>query len=158
VKRSLIIVLLFIFSCNVGHGLKPESSEKTGKTGISGTITFIGNWHPDTYEVRIAVLKKYPPESMFHISAFSDPIPEEVYTYEYILELQPGTYKGVVVAWRSLEIIFDPDYVLGFYKESPQDSLPAQVTVKEGELTKNIDITADFGIIGKIVLTQSILK
>ena len=140
-RVKLLFLVLFIFSCSIGHGLGPEPSEKPG---ISGKITFVGEWPASTSEVRVAVYKNYPPSSFLNISAFSDPLPLNVSETDYFVELLPGVYNWILVAWRSNTQFWSPDNVLGFYKESPESASPTPVRVREKTSTKDINIIADF--------------
>jgi len=140
IRWIFFLLLLFLF-CSIGHGLKPVPSERPG---ISGKVTFIGKWPLNTGEVRVAVYKEYPPSSFLNISAFSDPLPLYVSETEYFIQLQPGVYKWVLVAWRSETQFWNPDNVLGYYKENPESINPSPVIVREKTSTKNINIVADF--------------
>ena len=142
--EKLVIILFAVivfFSCSIGHGLGPEPSERPG---ISGKIIFTGEWPPSTSEIRIAVYKEYPPSSFLNINAFSDPLPLYVSETDYFVPLSPGGYGWVVVAWRSATQFWNPDNVLGYYKEDPESTEPSSVVVREKTSTNNIDIIADF--------------
>lgn len=143
--------VLLIFTCKNDNGLKPESLEPE-PTGISGKVTFIGNWPAGTdYYVAIGVVSRYPPQDIMDISAYSDPIPINTTEYDYFLELSPGTYAGVAAAWASVQDIYNP-VMLGFYSSTEDAAVPSPVTVEEGKTTKNINITADFSVLGKMII------
>ena len=151
--KTLILaaLLLFIFNCKKDNGLQPESLEPE-PTGISGKVTFVGNWPAGTeYYVAIGVANRYPPQDLMDISAYSDPIPINTTEYDYFLELSPGTYAAVGAAWASIQDLYNP-IMLGFYSTTPGAADPSPVTVEEGKTTKNINITADFSILGKLII------
>jgi len=140
-KYYCIFLILSTISCSIGHGLGPEPLEKPG---ISGTVTFVGNWPQSTSEVRVAVYEEYPPSSFLTISAFSNALPMNVDNADYFIPLNPGVYGWIIVAWRSETQFWSPDNVLGYYKENPESTVPKAVIVREKTSTKNVDITADF--------------
>ncbi|MFC1725839.1 hypothetical protein ACFL4T_09440 [candidate division KSB1 bacterium] len=152
-KKILLLLSVFILflSCSTGEGLKPPSHEVEEPTGISGKVTFIGNWpvNPLSYMVAVGVLTKYPPDDIMDISAYTDPITPNTTEFDYFLELSPGTYAGVVAALVNYADLLHP-VMLGFYKTGENDTTPAIITIVEGKTTKNMDITADFSLIGKL--------
>jgi len=141
IKLIVLILLNIYFSCNIGHGLGPEPLERPG---ITGKVIFVGEWPSSTSEVRIAVYEEYPPSNFLSITTFSDPLPLFVSEVEYFIPLSPGGYGWILVAWRSETQFWNPDNVLGFYKENPESTEPLPVLVREKTSTKDIDIIADF--------------
>ena len=150
-RRTLILLLLIFISCSMGEGLKPPSHVVEEPTGISGKVTFIGDWpeNPLSYMVAVGVLTKYPPDDIMDISAYTDPITPQTTEFEFFLELSPGSYAGVVAALVYYADLLNP-VLLGFYKTGENDTVPSTITVVEGTTSKNIDITVDFSLIGKI--------
>jgi hypothetical protein len=143
---GLALWLLLLISSCTDHGLEPVTE------GISGRITFVGNW-PDTTEwVRLAVFKTRPAnafEVFRNPPAFSDPLPRFVKFYDYTLKpLEPGHYEWVVLAWKPQKKFATSDYsgldTLGMYinRLNPTDSLGIDVPRKQ--LLTGIDIIADF--------------
>jgi len=134
----LPLTLVLLGGCRLDHGLHPVAI-----SGISGRITFVGEWPPNTDWVRVAVYATYPPPSYLAIAGYSDPIPPGVSSYEYELPLKPGRYEWVLVAWKPRESLNIKD--IGTYYSHPDStSKPGVVEVKPGRLTPHIDIVADF--------------
>ena len=141
----LVVALLFLFgewNCSDNHGLHPVPI-----TGISGTITFKGEWPANTEFVRVAVYQTYPPPSLFALAAVSDPLPLGVPSTDYILPLQPGTYGWILVAWKAKNTSFSQIRTLGVYYTAGDSTRPGSVTVEKNRLTTHVDITADFGVL-----------
>lgn len=138
---ALFIALIFA-SCNLNHGLHPVPI-----TGIGGTITFRGDWPKETEFVRIVVYRDYPPPSLIAITAFSDPIPFGSKTYSYELQIPPGTYHWILVAWKAKNVPFTDIHTLGVYYAQHDSTSPGSVTVEKDKLTPHVDIVADFGVL-----------
>lgn len=147
-----------LFSCYRGYGLSPEGKDAASSSGISGTITFVGDWPDSTLNVRVIASQKYPlgikdPDSLytFIVQEFfaqrifqSDTIPNNVQQYAYTMNLKPGFYEWILVAWF-------PDisnYLMGvkelgaYYLAS--DSIPESVYIVPGKYVENVDMLADF--------------
>ncbi len=138
------LFLLFFSACEVDHGLHPVPI-----TGIGGTVTFVGDWPEDTEWVRIACFSEIPaPNNFLEFIAFlkglSDPLPIGVKSYKYVMELDPGIYKWVVVVWKAREQALTDIRVLGTYQNPGNPAEPGRVVVKKNKLTAHINITADF--------------
>jgi len=158
--RSIILIMagLLILACYGGHGLSPTGQDATGSSGISGTVQFIGNWPDSTLQVNVVASKTYPrnitdKDSMYNFVIkellieniqLSDTLPMNIDQYNYKLNLKPGVYEWILIAWFP-DI---PEYLMGvkelgaYYMNS--DSIPESVYVPPGEFVKKIDIIADF--------------
>ena len=154
----VILAAMLCLSCYKGHGLSPVGEDASGSSGISGTITFIGEWPDSTREVRVYASKNYP-QGITDLSALyafviietekrniieGDTIPRHVDQYDYSLNLKPDLYDWILVAWYP-DI---QDYRLGIkelgaYYDRSQD-LPEPVYVRPGAFIDDIDIIADF--------------
>ncbi|NOY77325.1 MAG: hypothetical protein GXO76_05590 [Calditrichaeota bacterium] len=139
---AALFVTLGILSCNLNHGLHPVPI-----TGIGGTITFQGQWPENTEFVRIVVYRDYPPPSLMAITSFSDPIPFGSRTYAYELQLPPGTYHWILVAWKPKNAPFTDIRTIGQYYAEGDSSKPGHVIVRQDQLTPHVDIVADFGVL-----------
>ncbi len=144
---TALFVVAFLFllgfaSCTDNHGLHPVPI-----TGISGTITFKGEWPANTEFVRVAVYQAYPPPSLIALSAVSDPLPFGAKSYRYILPLKPGRYGWILVAWKAKNAPFTDIRTLGTYYASGDSTKPGSVTVEKDRLTTNVDMVADFGVL-----------
>jgi len=147
-----------ILCCYDGHGLSPTGEDARGSSGISGTITFIGDRPDSTRSVNVVVSKTYPkgltdPDSLnsFVVQEYllgniqlGDTIPKGMTEYKYTFNLQPDLYEWILVAWfPDIE-----DYLYGvkelgaYYRDS--EDIPESVYIPPGEIVKNIDMTADF--------------
>jgi hypothetical protein len=141
----LVVAFLFLLNlsgCSDNHGLHPVPI-----TGISGTITFEGQWPANTEFVRVAVYQTYPPPSLIALAAVSDPLPFGVQKTDYILPLKPGTYGWILVAWKAKNTPFTAIRTLGVYYAAGDSTRPGSVTVEKNRLTPHVDIGADFGVL-----------
>ena len=135
----IVTILLLVFtSCDSQRGLHPVQI-----TGISGTITFVGDWPENTEWVRLLCFPEKPQSqevtdilfSLFD-SKIGDPIPENTTVHEFTSELDVKTYEWIVVVFNSSDFPFK---VIGEYSE--QDGI---ITIEKEKLVTNINITADF--------------
>ena len=133
-------------ACNeVDRGLAPPSQ------GITGRITDQGAW-PDTTEwVRIAVFKKLPATVLdipLNPPLFSDTLPRFVSSYEYQLDVPPGTYEWVVLAWKPVKRFAANQFsgldTLGMYALPGTLDQPRSITVPDEGQLPGVDIAADF--------------
>lgn len=139
---ALILCIHLGVSCS-DHGLEPPEL-----TAISGTIRYVGEWPANTDWVRIAIYKNFPPPSLFNIFAFSDTLPRFVKKYSYTLELQPGHYEWVVLAWKPVSPFITDIDTLGMYLGPNGDwNHPGQIDLQEGQTLTGIDILADFRVL-----------
>lgn len=149
----LIIVFLFVFSCD--HGLKPLEEESSQMSGISGTISY-ANW-PSTdslYDLRLVVFDQYPPGDIFdelgagraHVypAIGEEHLPFFVDSTTYTMELEPGYYAYVAIAQQYGPNIFEDWLAAGQYDTLFTDELPASITVLSGEILEDINIQVDF--------------
>jgi len=141
---SAFLLLLCVNACD-DHGLEPPSQ------GISGRITYNGTW-PDTTEwVRVAVFKNLPATVLdipLNPPLFSDTLPRFVSSYDYQLDVPPGTYAWVVLAWKPFKKFAANQFsgldTLGMYALPGTLDQPRAVTVpNEGQVT-GINIEANF--------------
>ena len=151
--------LLILAACYHGHGLEPVDDNEAG-SGITGRVTFVGEWPDSTREVRVAALRHYPTgitDSLallnFMMDAFltgdmvfGDTLPRFVDQADYQLDLQPGDYAWVVAAWfPDIDGYLAGVKELGAYTGTTLETDPPQtVTVKSGRTTAAVDIRADF--------------
>jgi len=129
--------LVLLFSACGDHGLQPVPI-----TGISGTVAFTGEWPSNTEWVRVLCFSEKPaPNNFIEFIAFlkglSDPLPDGVREYHYVLELRPGTYKWIAVAWKAKDTPITSLQVIGEYHSAP-------VKVIQDHLVTGVDIQADF--------------
>ncbi len=139
---AAFLILLGWQGCSDNHGLHPVPI-----TGISGTITFEGQWPSNTEFVRVVVYQTYPPSTLIAISAVSDPLPFGVKQYHYILPLKPGTYHWILVAWKAQNAPFTAIRTLGTYYTSGDSTQPGSVIVEQDKLIPNVDIVANFEVL-----------
>ncbi|MFO7889851.1 MAG: hypothetical protein R6V04_05880 [bacterium] len=137
----LSIYLFFIpFSCKIDHGLEPINSK------ITGSITFYGDVPPHTDEVRVAVVKNFPPKNIKSL-LFSNMINFRNKTAEYELYLPRGTYEVVAVLWKEHNHSWNISNVIGVYGGSVIGDLliPTYIPITIADnntIVKNIDIAA----------------
>jgi hypothetical protein len=106
-------LLLALLACSVDHGLEPIRSK------IGGRVFFYGDKNPDlTDEVRVAVLKKFPPKDITELT-FSeilfgnsdqppDTVPWEIY-------LEPGSYEIAAVIWKANNESWNISDIIGMW-------------------------------------------
>ena len=143
---ALLLILSFAASCD-DHGLAPPSPYE----GIAGRITYKGAW-PDTTEwVRLAVFKKLPATVLdipLNPPLFSDTLPRFVDSHDYQLDVPPGTYEWVVLAWKPLKRLPASDFsgldTLGMYAVPGTLDQPRAISVPEEGQLSGVDIEADF--------------
>ena len=133
----LLVILLPIFiSCDYQHGLHPVKI-----TGISGTVTFVGDWPEDTEWVRIFCFQQKPKSenvtdilvSLFD-AKIGNPVPPHATDYNFTVELEPGVYRWIAVIYNSNTF---PLKIIGEYDQS-------DLIVEKGKIVDDVNITADF--------------
>ena len=139
-------VLLTVFlGCDNGTGNEePTPPDNTQIThGVSGTVTFTGEWPAKAVEVRLVTSKVFPPEMDDII--FGDPIPVDMSKYDFEFELEPGTYKLFGVAWRNEGVEWNYPSFCGVYYAKDDDSLaPSFITIAdENSIVKRVNIGVD---------------
>ena len=118
-------------------------------TGISGTVTFRGEWTEDIGEVAVAVYRDLPEEplDLFGLSGTDQGVTLGSRSYEYFVPLErEGVYRWIIVAWRRPDAFWDFTSLLGCY-HAEGDSLPGAVEVSPGRVTSGIDLTVDLGLV-----------
>ena len=133
----LTAILALLLGCGEESVVGPDGGPDTTtiSSGVTGTLTFTGQWPTNPAELRMITSKVFPPVMSEII--FGDSIPFDSSTYHYQLELEPGTYKLVGIAWRT-EWNFPS--ICGFYftGTTPEDSLaPAPVTIENNTTVIN---------------------
>ena len=140
---AAMAALLLAPGCDRGLEAEPPL------TGISGTVTFVGEWTEEIGQVAVAVYRDLPEEveDLFGLSGTDLDAPLGSRSYDYFVPLQrEGTYRWIVVAWRRPEAFWDFTSLLGCYHVEG-DSLPGAVEVTPGQVTTGIDMTIDLGVI-----------
>ncbi len=115
-KKSQLIfyIILCVFlsfplvGCRIDHGLEPINS------GIGGRIFFKGETPRHTDEVRVAVVKDFPPRSIKEL-LFSDMIDFRSDTAQYKIYLPEGKYNVVAVIWKEHNEPWNISNIIGLY-------------------------------------------
>ena len=141
-------IFVTLLSCGKGIGPTPKEVPEVGV--IRGTVRFLGAWPDSTAEVRVAVYEEYPPSNFYQIRAFSGPLPVGKDSVGYEIQLPPGVYRWIIVAWRGEGRFWGPDSFLGMYRDPEDPSRPGTVTLGPGEEVSGIDILADFSRRGEL--------
>ncbi|MCK5147797.1 hypothetical protein KAR48_13650 [bacterium] len=145
-------------ACYDGHGLEP-GTDNLSTPGITGIISFEGSWPDSTREVRVAALRHFPhglSENTELINfmttafltgdlVFSDTLALFRNQVEYSLDLAPGEYKWIVVAWfPELDDYLQGVKELGAYTNtSDETDEPQSITVRDGQRITGININAN---------------
>ncbi len=160
-KIFVAIVTLALFSLIAGcdKGIEPEPI-KTGVTGFSGKVTFIGNWPADIKRTHVVLFKNaittsadfFPPNLSFVI----DSIPYRTTSFTYnsvdnnfipLFTLAPGDYKYLVVAQSKTDVLSlnrKDWFIVGIYNVGNDQSKPKTLTILDREMTTGVDIIVDF--------------
>ena len=153
-RFCLFILILIAFACDYQHGLHPVQI-----AGISGSITFQGDWPPETEWVRLVCFSHKPSPNNFgefiaYLKGLSDPLPMNVGSYDYVMQLEPGTYEWIIVAWKAKGLLIISSKTLGEYSHTDSSGTPVPVTVLANQLIPNIDIIADFSKINSSAFAE----
>ena len=154
----IILISLFLLSCDKGIEPYPEPIDPEN-TAIAGTVTFQGNWPSGIARTHIVLFKDlievegdfFPP----NLSYVSNEIDSGTVTLEYDsrennllgVELSPGTYKYIVVAQSTKEVLsLDRKdwFVVGVYYAGSNTTGPGSIIVNEGKVTEGVNIFCDF--------------
>ena len=147
-SRALAVgaaIAAFLAAAACDRGLEAEPP----LTGISGTVTFLGEWTEDIGQVAVAVYRDLPEEAtdLFGLSGADQDAPLGSRSYDYFVPLErEGVYRWIIVAWRPPDAFWDFTSLLGCYHVEG-DSLPGAVEVSPGRVTTGIDLTVDLGLV-----------
>ncbi|MDZ7334034.1 MAG: hypothetical protein ONB33_04715 [candidate division KSB1 bacterium] len=139
---SLIIIFtallaLWVAGCSLDHGLEPIRS------GIQGTIKYIGKWPQNTAEVRIVAATKFPPTDINDL-IIGDILPIGGDSTIYTFYLAPGDYY-VGLVWRERNAAWGIQSIFGIYTEPGNAFAPASIHVPDDRtIVTGKDIIADF--------------
>jgi len=148
------LIGMLLWSCN--KGLSPELAQPAGEiTGIEGTI-YYQNWPPpdSLFDLRLVVFQHYPPGNilleLLGQQAFAYPpitdslgLPLYVDSTHFQMELPPGVYRYVVVAWRFGPTLYQ-DWAAAGHLDVDRDLIPDSIAVLPGQLVRGIKILVDF--------------
>lgn len=107
-RTFLVLCILCLITCTIDHGLLPINSMIGGKLYITGQAP------PNTDELRVGVIKNFPPESITEIM-FSNQLSYNRDTVEYEIFLPPGTYEVVAVIWKENDQSYNISDIVGVY-------------------------------------------
>ena len=121
----------------MNHGLEPIRS------GVSGTINYIGDWPENTAEVRIVAATTFPPTDINDL-IIGDILPTGGNSTEYNFYLDPGDYYLGLV-WREREAAWGIQSIFGIYTDPGESFAPGLITIPDDKtIISGKDITADF--------------
>ena len=132
-----ILVLVLFLSCNMDHGLEPIRS------GISGTIKYIGKWPTNTAEVRIVAATIFPPTDLNDL-IIGDILPIGGDSTVFTFYLDPGDYYlGLVL--RERDAAWGIQSIFGIYTVPGNAFSPGLITIPDDTtIVTGKDIIADF--------------
>ncbi len=137
VALLILGALLCLLYCKMNHGLEPIRS------GISGTIKYIGKWPQNTAEVRIVAATKFPPSDLNDL-IIGDILPIGGDSTLYTFYLDPGDYY-VGLVWRERDAAWGIQSIFGIYTPSDNALSPGQITIPDDKtIVTGKDIVADF--------------
>ena len=143
----LTAIPALLLGCGEESVVGPDDGPDTTtiSSGVTGTLTFTGQWPTNPAELRMITSQVFPP--VMSEVVFGDSIPFDSSTYHYQLELGPGTYKLVGIAWRTEGTEWNFPGICGFYFSgtTPEDSLaPAPVTIEnDTTVIKRVNMKID---------------
>ena len=145
---AIISIFLFlIFACQMDHGLEPIRS------GISGTIHYIGEMPQNTAEVRIVAATKFPPTDVNDL-IIGDVLPLGGDSTVYNFYLEPGNYYLALV-WREHDSAWGIQSIFGIYFVPGEPFTPGEINVPDAStLVTKKDIEADFSKAKKVSESQ----
>lgn len=133
----ILVISLFVLTCQMEHGLEPIRS------GISGTIKYLGKWPQNTAEVRIVGSTKFPPSDLNDL-IIGDILPIGGDSTIYTFYLDPGDYY-VGLVWRERDAAWGIQSIFGIYIESDTVLTPSLITIPDDTtIVTGKDIIADF--------------
>jgi len=139
-NQFLLFILatsLSFLTCEMNHGLEPIRS------GISGTIQYIGKWPQNTAEVRIVAATKFPPSDLNDL-IIGDILPVGGDSTIYTFYLDPGDYYLGLV-WRGQDAAWGIQSIFGIYTAPGNALSPAMISIPDNKtIVTGKDITADF--------------
>ncbi len=134
---TILWIPLIILMCKMDHGLEPIRS------GISGTIKYIGKWPANTAELRIVAATKFPPTDVNDL-IIGDVLPIGGDSTVYTFYLDPGDYYLGLV-WREREASWGIQSIFGIYTEPDNAFSPGLITIPDdATIVTGKDIIADF--------------
>jgi len=148
----LLVTLGLNVRCHYDHGIDPII------TRVSGNVIFMGKF-PDpkttpvrVREVRVALVKRFPPENLVTDLVYSDELlfskdtsRTEPDTIHYELSVEAGTYAAAGVLWRESGKPWDIANIIGIYTD-PNELTPKPIVVKPDSIVDGIDIIADWSL------------
>lgn len=133
----MISIMALLVTCNMDHGIEPIRS------GISGTINYVGKWPANTAEVRIVAATIFPPSDINDL-IIGDILPIGGDSTIYTFYLDPGDYYLGLV-WREREAAWGIQSIFGIYTEPGESFSPGLITIPDKNTVINgKDIVADF--------------
>jgi hypothetical protein len=144
----LVIAPLLWSGCGSDHGIDPIPYR------IKGSIVFF-NGPPPFYvrEVRIAAVKKLPPENLTTDLIFSDPLPfsrdssrvaPDTVNYEIVVD--PGEYLVTGLLWRRSGESWDISNILSLYIDLAKFTFKEIAITPDSPVADNVDMIADWGL------------
>ncbi|MCX6169796.1 MAG: hypothetical protein NTX65_10675 [Ignavibacteriales bacterium] len=156
---AIVTLALFSFIAGCDKGIEPEPL-KSGVTGFSGKVTFVGNWPADIKRTHVVLFKNvintsadfFPPNLAFVIDSI--PYRSTSFTYNSVdnnfiplFTLAPGDYNYLVVA-QSKTAVLSLDrkdwLIVGIYNIGNDPNKPRTLTILDREITSGVDIIVDF--------------
>jgi hypothetical protein len=131
------LAMVILISCEMDHGIEPIRS------GISGTIHYLGDWPQNTAEVRIVAATKFPPTDLNDL-IIGDILATGVDSAAYTFYLDPGEYYLGLV-WRERNAAWGIQSIFGIYTEPDTILAPSLITIADDTtIVAGKDFTADF--------------
>jgi hypothetical protein len=148
-KLTLFLSLLIIIACN--KGLAPPDK----LTGFSGTI-YYSNWDSagTINNLKLVVFKNYPPDDIVsevlsgdakaYPAELAQSLPLNIDSTSYTMNIEVGYYEYIAIAQQYGDNLYTDWRAVGQYTSSPQDSLPAPITITDEFVITDINIYVDF--------------
>ncbi|MBN1154954.1 hypothetical protein JXB12_08580 [candidate division KSB1 bacterium] len=142
------IVMIVLYSCEVDHGLKPETYK------IKGKILFAHGEPPEnTGRIEVFAIKEFPPQDPQNFLYLSRSGPLNFNAgnqISYEILVSPTDYDLVGLVWREKDKDWDLTGLMGFYTGEGSSLLPVTVEVsKEERIASDINIYAIWDRVSK---------
>jgi len=149
---AISLLIIYFSSCKIDHGLEPIYSKISGKVFITGEAP------EKTDEIRVAVIKKFPPKRINEL-LFSNRISYQNDTSSYEIFVPPGTYDVVAVIWKEKYGAWNISDVVGVYGGIfiGDQLLPSYVpvTVPDNDaIVDSIDIPINLNVVNRPVTIE----
>ncbi|HDQ46173.1 MAG TPA: hypothetical protein ENN17_11875 [bacterium] len=122
-------------------------------SGISGIVSFAGEWPAPAEEVRLIAATTFPPA--FEELTIGERIPGDASTHDYMFSLRLGVYKLIGVAWRAEQTGWDVLSICGVHFAGTDSLAPGEIEIpSDTSVIRNVDIRVNRSKAHKVTDTK----